>query len=79
MHNLAIGFHGYDLYFDFYLFIALGYTTLDTLLAVFLWQPIVMGKPIYFAAVITIFFFFFLFFLAYSQWLEIGRLPYFYT
>jgi len=36
------------------------------------------GKPLYFAAVVTIFclsssFFF----LAYSQWLEIGCLPYF--
>ena len=42
-----------------------------------LWPPTVMGRPLYFAAVVFIFLL--LFFLAYSQLSEIGCLPYFHT
>ena len=44
----------------------------------YLRPPIVMGRPSYFAAVIS-FFFFLLFFLAYFHRFETGCLPYFHT
>ena len=44
----------------------------------FLRPPIAMGRPLYFAAVVTIFFLL-LFFLACFQQSEIGCLPYFHT
>ena len=44
-----------------------------------LWPPIVMDRPLYFAAVVSIFFLLSSFFLAYSQQSKIGCLPYFRT
>ena len=41
--------------------------------------PIEMGRPLYFATVVSIFFFLSSFFLAYSQQSEIGCLPYDHT
>jgi len=44
-----------------------------------LWSPIVMGRPLYYAAVVSVFFFLLPFFLAYYQQSEIGCLLHFHA